>query len=138
MGYYVQIQNSTAVIPTANIAEAFERLKALNHKPGVVKHGGSYGPNGRTESWFSWMDKDYDQKAESVEWIFNKLGFGTETTDEGLALTDYDSKIGQEELSLNEVADLFTPESVIEWSGEDGRFWLWTPKGTKNGTIVYT
>jgi hypothetical protein len=142
MGYYIDLVNADLFIPAANLEEALRRLKALNHKPGVEKQGGSWGTLadgtwGTKAKWFSWMDADYDQHVSSAGEVFEMLGFETYEDELGLRLEGYSSKIGQEELFLDEVADLFEPGAFAEWRGEDGAMWKWTPQGTKTGRVVY-
>ena len=141
MGYYVRIQNSDAVIPAKNVAPAFKLLKALNHKPGVEKRGGSWDhKEGQTAKWFSWMDADYDVKCKSLQEILDQLGFETDTNEAGdIAIKFYDNKTGQEDLFFQEIGKLVT--GSIEWHGEDGATYLWEfgPKGmkVKQGRVVY-
>lgn len=122
MGYYVTIESCNWILPANNEQIALSRLKQLNQKDDL-KRGGSWGPNGVGVKWFSWMPPDYDKTANSVEEIFKLLGFETDRNEEGLMITWYDSKTGQEELFLNEIADLVKPESFIVWRGEDGNVW---------------
>lgn len=140
MGYNVNIHESTFRIPEANLDEALTRFKELNHKPGVEKRGGSWGPNGQTKSWFSWMPEDYDKHVTTAEEVLILLGFDTEKDVEtgDVLITGYDSKTGQEELFLNEIADLVDPQSSIVWIGEDLRMWVWTPEGVKRATISWS
>lgn len=138
MGYYVTLESSTFTIPAENLAEAFERLKALNHKPGVEKRGGQWGPNGKTVQWFSWMSEKYDEEAESAAHIFQMLGFEVDTAEDGaITLVYYDNKTGQEDLFIDEVADLAVPGWVMEWSGEEGDRWRQSAEGVKQGRVVY-
>jgi hypothetical protein len=139
MGYYVNIEEANWVLPKENQDVALQRLKDLNHKEGVEKRGGSFGPGGvENERWFSWMSADYDQHVSSVAEILSMLGFDFEYEDDGgLRILFYDSKIGQEELFLTEIADLVPSDSFIKWRGEDGEHWMWTPSGVFEGRIVY-
>lgn len=138
MGYYVTLEESTFNIPADKLEEAFTRLKALNHKPGVVKNGGSYSGGRQTAKWFSWMSEKYDEEAEDAEHIFKMLGFYTECNpDDGLTLLEYDSKTGQEQLFINEVADLATPGWVMVWRGEDGEVWRHSAQGIEEGKMVF-
>ena len=142
MGYYVTVQSADATIPADKLEEAFTRLKALNHDPKAHKGGGSYGANGKTEAWFSWMSANYDETAKSAEDIFQELGFYTETQADGsLSITGYDSKTGDEEQFLDAVGDLFYTEDevgpYVHWMGEDGTQWVWTPSGRKPVTITW-
>lgn len=138
MGYYVTLENSTFNIPADKLDEALARLKALNHKPGVEKRGGSWGPGGQTAKWFSWMSEKYDEEVNSAEEVFEALGFEVECNpDDGLTLVGYDSKTGQEDLFIDEVADLAAPGWFMEWRGEDGEKWRQTAKGTETGKTLY-
>lgn len=138
MGYFVTLENSTFVIPAENLEEAAARLKALNHKPGVVKNGGSYSGGQQTAAWFSWMDEDYDQKLHTAKEIFEALGFDVSDTDEGgISLDYYDNKVGQEELFINEVSDLATPGWVMVWRGEDGEVWRHSAQGIEEGKVLF-
>lgn len=134
MGYNITAMETTFRIPAANLDAALARFKALNHKPGVEKRGGSWGPDGKTETWFSWMPADYDKYVTTTEEVLILLGFTTEKDDTtgDVLITGYDSKTGQEELFLDEIADLADPDSYIIWVGEDLRTWAWTTSGRKD------
>lgn len=138
MGYYVTLESSNFTIPAENLAEAFERLKALNHKPGVEKRGGSFSGGKYTAKWFSWMSEKYDEEARDAAHIFEMLGFEVDTAEDGaITLTYYDNKTGQEDLFIDEVADLAVPGWVMEWRGEDGDKWRQTAKGQEVGKTLY-
>jgi hypothetical protein len=138
MGYYVQIDNSNFTIPADKLDEAFELLKALNHKPGVEKRGGSFGGGKQSAAWFSWMTENYDETSKDAADIFQQLGFETELNEAGdLLLTGYDSKTGQEDLFLAEILHLATDGSEIQWRGEDGSIWKTTKTGVKTGHYVF-
>lgn len=140
MGYYINLTDSNANIPAENLDEALTRLKALNHKPGVHKNGGRWPKTGSPlDDWFSWMPADYDQTVESVEDVFKLLGFECESNpDDGLTIYGYDSKIGQEQLFIDEVADLFTDGSYMVWRGEDSEIWRWSKEhGVQHGTTIF-
>lgn len=133
MGYYVNISETNAVIPAMNLDEAFRRLKLLNAPDmDVFKSGGSWGggARGKTESWWSWMAKDYDKTATSAADILSQLGFDTTVTDAGLSFSYYDSKTGDEDIFLYVIRDLFKPGSFIRWTGEDGAMWEHSFDGT--------
>lgn len=140
MGYYVKIKESTFRIPAANLDAALVELKALNHNPLVEKRGGHYQPKaGKTQSFFSWMPHDYDRHVTTAEEVFILLGFETEKdeTTGDVLITGYDSKIGQEELFLNAVKHLVTPDSAITWIGEEDEMWRWTPEGVWEPVISW-
>lgn len=138
MGYYITLEDANFVIPADKLDEALERLKALNHKPGVEKRGGAWGADGKTASWFSWMPEDYDQTVMSAKEVFELLGFTvSDTEDGGISLDYYDSKTGQEELFIEEVADLANEGWYLRWRGEDGDIWRTDATGTREGRVVF-
>jgi hypothetical protein len=134
MGYNITAVESTLRIPAEYLDEALLRFKALNHNPDVEKRGGS----STGEKWFSWMAADYDQHVTSAKEVLDDLGFYTEIDkDNGdVVVTGYDSKTGQEELFLDEIANLVDPDCYIIWVGEDLRTWAWTTDGRKDVTFT--
>lgn len=138
MGYYVKIMETNFRIPADKLDEAYTALCALNHDPNAHKSGGSYSGGGKTEAWFSWMPTNYDETCKTAQAIFEELGFTTFVEDDGaLWLTDYDSKIGDEEQFLNAIKHLVPEDAHIDWRGEDGAMWRWTPAGVLNATIIW-
>jgi hypothetical protein len=141
MGYYTTQVDQHFTIPADKLGEAFEALKALNtNTPDSEKRGGSWGPGGQRASWFSWMDENYDKTAVDAAEIFEALGFTVDRDGDcegGLSLDGYDSKTGQEDLFLTAVKDLVPEDSFIEFRGEDGAMYRWTPKGVQYATVTW-
>jgi hypothetical protein len=132
MGYYTTITDADFLIPTANEAAALAALKALNDPEyNEQKQGGSWGAEGKTKAWYSWMTADYDQHVKSCADVFEQLGFEVEQTAEGMRLTGYDNKTGQEDLFLNAVAPYVAADSFLAWRGEDGTLYRFEFDGTK-------
>lgn len=127
MGYYVQLIYAEFVIPEN--AEVLQVLKDLNHKPGVKKNGGSYSGGKQDKSWFSWMPENYDETVQSVQEVFELLGFVCSPREGGFELMDYDNKIGQEDLFIQEVAPYVDEGMYLEWLGEDGARWKYVVEG---------
>ena len=129
MGYYVRLEDSTAVLPKKHQAEAYRRMCALNDRD-EYKRGGSVGPDGE-EKWFAWMDPNYPDTCADAKAILTELGFWFSDKSEDLVFEEYDSKSGQENLFIFRIADLMT--GYMEWSGEDGARWRWEfgPDGVK-------
>ncbi len=130
MGYYVRLEESTAVLPKKHQAEAYRRMCALNDNDDL-KQGGCFGPDGE-EKWFSWMDSNYPDTCADAKAILADLGFWFDENEDGdLLFTDYDSKAGQEDLFIFTIGNLMTGYMV--WSGEDGDKWRWEfgPDGVK-------
>lgn len=134
MGYYVQLEESTFKIPPENLEEATRRLKALNHKPGVYKRGGS--SDGR--EWFSWMEENYDEIYNDASEILEALGFSVYVdVDGGIIPEGYDNKSGQEELFITEIGDLAEEGWHMVWRGEDGDVWKHDINGITKGKMVF-
>jgi hypothetical protein len=133
MGYYINIQDSTFIIPAENLTEAYNRMCQLNFTvPNKHKSGGRYSSEGGKDTapeygphdacWFSWMDWDYHEKCSDVEEILDHLGFQIEYDEDGnLCICGYDSKTGQEDLFLKSICDL--AKGYIIWRGEEGEVW---------------
>lgn len=138
MGYYVAAMNSSCMIPTANIDAAYAAMCALSAKPDLMS-GGSYKDGKIVSRNFAWMDADYAIKCANAEEILNELGFYTETDDDGLWITDYDNKSGDEDVFLDAISPY--AKGMIEWEGEDGACWRTTLGGpaavVEYGRTVY-
>lgn len=121
MGYYISITEAGFEIPETE--EVLTVLKEANTKFHDWKRGGSWSGGEEKDKWFSWMPSKYDEMVTSVAEVFQMLGFTTENKDGKVLLTDYDSKVGQEELFLALVAPFVEEGSFINWMGEDGNKW---------------
>jgi hypothetical protein len=121
VGYYVQLTDADFIIKENE--ETLNALKEMPTKYYSLMRGGS--SNG--EKWFSWMNNKEIETAESVQSIFEALGFECETNKYGVegtfSLESYDSKTGQEDLFLAVVAPFVENDSYTEWRGEDGEIW---------------
>lgn len=134
VGYHVSGGGEIRV-PAEKQEAALVALKELN-KHDELKRGGSYGPDGKTESWFAWMDPDYDQKVTSVHEVFELLGFECwEHADGTLVIESYDDKSGQEDLFLEALAPYVEPGGCFEWTGEDDEHWRQEFDGTSMKTL---
>lgn len=130
MGYFVRTLGINFRIKPENLAKAYDVMCKLNFD-NSLKRAGSFSHNrdqNGTEPnpyiWFSWMEWNYHELCSDAEEIFNMLGFETEMETapglEGLYLTNYDNKSGQEDVFLNAVSHLVEPGGFIDWLGEDG------------------
>jgi hypothetical protein len=132
MGYYVTLTDADFLIPKAKEAKAIGALKALNDpKYDQQKQGGTWDGTGKSAAWYSWMTADYDQHVKSCAEVFTQLGFEVEETAEGLRLTGYDNKTGQEDLFLAAVAPYVQEDSYLNWRGEDGILYRFQFDGEK-------
>ena len=125
MGYYVDLVDADFTIPeTANVLEA---LREMPIKYRSLMRGGS-----STEKWFSWMNNEEIEKAESARSIFDALGFDCVDYGNGtFGLTGYNNKTGQEDLFMAVVAPFLEDGSFTQWRGEDGELWRYTVSGGK-------
>jgi hypothetical protein len=121
MGYYIDASSLEWVVPES--AEVLEKIKEMPKRMKRIQRGGGYGPNGKQESWFSWVNDNTILEATTVESVFSAFGFETMKVEGGFEITGYSSKIGQEELLLAVVAPFCADGSYIEWRGEDGEEW---------------
>ena len=119
MGYYITLEQSTAVLPKGNQAEAYERMCALNDTD-----EGKTGGNGE-KKWFAWMDPNYPDTCADAKAILADLGFWFDENEDGdLLFTEYDCKMGNESDFLRCIGDLLTGEMV--WRGEEHTLWRYT------------
>ena len=117
MGYYVSVEDANW-----KIQETPEALRAVKEMP-IKYHFLMNGGSSNGEKWFSWMNNAEIEKAESVESVFQSLGFDTIKVEGGFKLVDYNSKTGQEDLFLAVVAPWTVSGSYITWRGEDDSYW---------------
>ncbi len=119
MGYYIFLEDSTAVLPKGHQAEAYKRMCALNDTD-EGKTGGS-----KDEKWFAWMDPNYPDTCADAKAILTDLGFWFDENEDGdLLFTEYDSKMGQESEFLRCIGDLLRGEMV--WRGEEHDLFRYT------------
>lgn len=125
MGYYIRITESTFQLDKAFLPQAYEAMCALN-KDDSLKSGRSMGtlPDGTyglISSHFAWMHKDYPERVDSAAGVLRELGFDVEEDENGIRITYYDSKVGDEVHFLRALAPWATGE--IEWVSEEGEQW---------------
>lgn len=133
MGYYVRSYESenNFKVRKENFDAAYKAMVALNDDDDA-KRGGSYGPDGAREKWFSWMDPNYPDSCKNFNDVLQALGFVPAYDSTGLIGLEYDSKMGQEDLFLKAIAPYVESGSHIVWHGEDAMVWV---QIFKNGTM---
>lgn len=155
MGYYITATEANWTVPADKVDAAFHAVKELNRNHSL-KNGGFYGPDtptrpaesvsvsDRPDKWFSWMDWNYDELCENIAEVFNELGFEEAyiDSDGNFNLGDvYDSKIGNEEHFLQEIAPFSEEDSYVIFAGEDGTYWRYIVRDgemlTQGGTVVF-
>jgi hypothetical protein len=125
VGYYVDLVDADFTIPERE--DVLEALREMPIKYRSLMRGGS-----STEKWFSWMNNEDIEKAESARSIFDALGFDCVDYGNGtFGLTGYNNKTGQEDLFMAVVAPFLEDGSFTQWRGEDGELWRYTVSGGK-------
>ena len=127
MGYYVNITNSNFHMLSGQKEQAYKAVCAINDpKYNHLKRGGSSGPDGKSEHWYSWMPADYPSQTETLEDVLELLGFELWHNSNGdIVGLGYDNKTGNEEIFFLAMAPYVTPESWVMWTGEDHANWAW-------------
>ncbi len=125
MGYYVNTEGIDITVPKDLLEPAYKAILALNEDDSL-KQGGSHGPNGKREFWFSWMPQDLSTLADLKE-VLTTLGFESSDYNEqgDLELGYYSNKTGQEDLFLEAIAPFVKEGSSAVWKGEDDTYWKW-------------
>jgi hypothetical protein len=142
MGYYVNTTDCRILVKRENADKALLALVKFNDENDEKKNGGSFGPDGAKEKWFSWMPKDF-REFDTFGKFLSSLGFSYfENEEMDYVLTGYSDKAGQEDLLLEAIASFIEDGSFAEWSGEDGERWRWDFKGGKmtirNGVVTWS
>ena len=118
MGYYISLQESNWVISTENLDDAYKAMCDLNKDDSLKRGNSSSG-----EKWFSWMPADYPSECKDAESILTMLGFELESNEQGLRITGYDDKIGDERHFVQALVPFVQVGSFLEWTGEDNDMW---------------
>ena len=127
MGYYVTTTEVDFVIEKDKCDAALAEMKRINGSEfDHLKHGGSWGPDGVNEKWYSWMPTSFDEIL-SIAHFFEMIGFegNGEDLEGNFALGFYDDKTGDEGVFFEYLAPFVRSGSYIEWRGEDGEKWRW-------------
>lgn len=137
MGYYIRTPQTSFAIRTENISRFFDLVDNLMSDENVEEngHGGSFGSEGKTASWYSWVNTDAVRRAVSdrdIRMVFQEWGYDLEhTTEENgvmhfyLDIRNGDAKIGDEETFFAAIAPVVEDGSFIDVRGEDDSEWRW-------------
>lgn len=130
MGYFVSGNSNNFRLKAGQDQAIMDGMRELN-KRDDLKQGGSYGPNGAREYWFSWMN-DVDFQNNDVGVFLEAVGFEVDKDENGdIVHLSYDNKTGQEDLFFAVLAPFIEDGSIIEWRGEDDERWMWEFTGGK-------
>ena len=119
MGYYATLTFSDCRVEDEQ-SFWLDANRVLNFESELGRGGSSHD-----RTWYSWMNQGEHVKAyhaRNLAGWFSAWGFATgRMDDDKLYITEYDSKVGQEELMLYIVRHNL--RGVLEWRGEDGDEW---------------
>lgn len=126
MGHFIQLTCANFTIPET--PEVIKALHDLNTNPKYqhLKDGRGWSDESQKETrWFSWMPENYhlEEGYQTVEGIFNQLGFGTKVKDNSVSIIDYYDKRSNEDIFLAIVAPFVKDGSFLQFEGEDGAVW---------------
>ena len=125
MGYFIEITEAKCSIPLSKADAALTEMKRLNEPEfNSQKNGGSYGPNGKSKFWYSWMPESFDD-FNTLDKFLEALGFDLKLDGASIHVVGYNNKIGQELLFMKALAPFVDVGSFINWQGEDGELWRW-------------
>lgn len=131
MGYCMQQRNSIFTIEKENVPKALEAIKKLVEKVDMLGGGGSYGPNGKTSSHYSWVDTLSFLKAETFQKAMEEWRWDVEVDATGEVNNIYfrGEKLGDDKILFDAIAPFVEKGSFIEMDGEDGTLWRWNFDG---------
>lgn len=125
MGYYAETMDVDFFIPEDKIEEAFDRILNARRKISV---GDRYNP---------WVVSIGDYPVNDLRELLNELGFGIEEEFGGIRIVNFDAKWRTQDWFLDNLREFVDKSCFIEFRGEDGEMWKWTPFGTQQAMIVW-
>ena len=131
MGYYVTLTSCNIDIPESDFPRICNHLLDEGFLTNTdVMNGGSYSTEGKTESWYSWVDMRALAKhlnAGDLPAVLEDFGFDVFFNKDTGAIIDlgFDSKSGDEEELFETMSPVLPGTTVLFWSGEDGARWKW-------------
>jgi hypothetical protein len=142
MGYYISTPSSYFKLRKDNINKFFNLVSNLMSDESVEKYGngGSWHKEGKTASWFAWVNTDAVRRAvmdRDFRLVFEEWGYETNHKEESdvilceLNIRQGSAKIGDEEKFFAAIASVVEDGSFIDVVGEDGSKWRWMWEGGK-------
>jgi hypothetical protein len=130
MGYCIDQLGCNFFIKAEDKVKALQAVKKLMKLANKIGQGGSYGPNGKTEQWFSWVGTADVLKADTLEKAMEEWRYCPSTDEWGNinSVRFYGEKLGQEMELFKVLAPFVKDGSYIEMQGEDGSVWRWAFK----------
>lgn len=125
MGYYINTDEVQVTIKADQLDAALAEMKRINGPEfDHLKNGGSYGPGGKTSSWYSWMPESFEDYTNLLDFLTDACFEGSVIDDNGdLVLGFYDNKHGNQDVFLEYLAPFIDAGSYVVWTGEDHEMW---------------
>lgn len=125
MGYYVETMDVDFFIPEDKVEQAFNAV--LEARDGLSVED-RYNP------WL-WTVGDYH--ISDMRELLNHIGFSTEEEFGGVRVINFDSKWHKQEWFLDVLRNYVDTSCFIEFRGEDGDMFKWTPRGVLKAEIIW-
>jgi hypothetical protein len=120
MGYYATLRDTNFRIRAENVDEASTFVNTLLKENSHIQR----------EHFYRYV--------HGVEDMLQELGFETDTdTEVGLTIIGFSNKWRQQDELLDHIKGFVDEDTFIDFVGEDGALWRWTPTGTKNAIITW-
>ena len=120
MGYYATMRDTNFRIPTDKLTEADAYVNKLVEE------------NPHIHQYHFW------RYVGGVEEALSDLGFETNTDAEhGLTIIGFSNKWREQDDFLDLIKSFVAADTYIDFVGEDGEMWRWTPTGTKSAIITW-
>lgn len=138
MGIRVKGEGSI-LIPAGKLDDAYEALVELNRRDDLKSGYSPFeedAPSSKSVSMspsknFAWMAWNYDELFSTAAEILERVGFEVEETDDGIDITYYNDKKGDEREFIEAIAPFTEEGSMMEWLDEYGNEWRWVFEGTQ-------
>ena len=141
MGYYVTLNSCNINIPASDFPRICQHLLTTGFLTNTAAmNGGSYTSEGKTDSWYSWVDMKALAKhlnANDLPAVLDDFGFEVSLSTDG-AIIDlmYDNKTGNEEELFEAMAPVMFGITELFWTGECSARWKWLIKNGKLRTVA--
>ena len=126
MGYYIEQTDSKFFIAHTDVEKALSAIKGIMHSHDQMR-GGSWGPDGKTERWYAWVNTDEVLQSQTLVDALESWRWKARTDSVGnvCGIEFVGEKSGQDELLFDAIAPYVESGSYIVMRGEDGEVWRW-------------
>ena len=126
MGYYIEQTDSKFFIPHTDFDKALTAIKAIMYSQDKMR-GGSWGPDGKTERWYAWVNTDEVLQSQTLVEALDcwRWKARTDSFDNVCGIEFAGEKSGQDDLLFDAIAPYVESGSYVVMRGEDGEVWRW-------------